>query len=84
MGDPSIMEDIGERSLYCITNSKNKNYANDLYQVDLPKIILEGANIVHNLKFLSDYVSGDKDEYIRGNGRALTEINIIGILNKSE
>lgn len=84
MGDPSIMEDIGERSLYCITNSKNKIYANDLYQVDLPKIILEGANIVHNLKFLSDYVSGDKDEYIRGNGRALTEINIIGILNKSE
>ena len=84
MGDPTIMEDIGERSLYCITNSQSKNYDTNLYQVDLPKIILEGANIIHNLKFLSDYVTGDKDKYIRGNGRALTEINIVGILNKSE
>ena len=81
MGDPSIFKDPDKRSLYCITNSNVTNYDSTLCQIDLPKIILEGANINHNLKFLTDYISGDKREYIRENILSLTEINTNGIIN---
>lgn len=81
MGDPSMFKDTGERGLYCITNSKNNDYGSNLYQIDLPKIILKGANINHNLKFLTDYITGNKNEYIYENILPLTEINTNGILN---
>lgn len=83
MGNPSIFKDTGERSLYCITNSQNKEYGTNLYQIDLPKIILEGANITHNIEFLTDYISGNKNEYIIENILPLTEINTNGILNST-
>lgn len=83
MGDPSIFMNLGERSLYCITNSKFfvKETSLPLYQIDLPKIILAGANINHNLKFLTDYIIGNKSKYIQENILPLTEINTNGILN---
>lgn len=83
MGDPTMFNNTGERSLYCITNSNNISANNDLYQIDLPKIILKGANVNHNLKFLTDYLTGDKNEYIKDNMMRLTEINTSGILNSN-
>ncbi|THD66789.1 hypothetical protein E7Z59_13505 [Robertkochia marina] len=83
MGDPTIFENTGDRSLYCITNTKgnflrkNKSF----YQIDLPKIILSGAQVDHNLKLLTDYINGDKDDFIRNNIDLITEINTNGILN---
>ncbi len=84
MGDPSMFKNTGERGLYVITNSENqnkkKNDSTKLYQIDLPKIILDGAKIEHNLKFLTDYIEGDKNQYIKDNLLELTEINTNGLL----
>ena len=82
MGDPSIFMHSGKRCLYCITNSSNINYQNaSLYQIDLPKIILNGAHINHNLRFLTDYIKGNKNKYIQNNILQITKINTSGILN---
>lgn len=84
MGDPTIFKNTGERSLFLITNANIKDIEKDslikTYQIDLPKIFLSGAKIEHNLKFLTDFISGDKDEYIRENINAITEINNTGLL----
>lgn len=82
MGDPSMFDNTGERELYLITNSKNIGYKNEkVYQIDLPKIILKGADVKHNLKFLTDYIIGDKGGFINDNLHTITEINTSGILN---
>ncbi len=82
MGDPSVFKNSGKRGLFCITNSNTlKIDSTKLYQIDLPKIILNGANINHNLKFFTDYIKGDKIEYINNNILGITEINTSGIVN---
>ncbi len=83
MGDPTIFMNTGERGLYLLTNASNedigKDSTNNTYQIDLPKFILNGAKIEHNLKFLTDYIQGDKDAFIRKNINSLTEINRVGL-----
>ncbi len=82
MGNPSLLEGTGNRSLYVITNSNNIKLNNKYnYQIDLPKILLQGAEVEHNMKFLTDYLPSDKDQYIRDNTLSLTEINTNGIVN---
>ncbi len=81
MGNPSIFEGTGERGLYFLTNSNNYDKTDSvLYQIDIPKLILEGAEIEHNLKFLCEYIKGDKNKFIEENILELTEINTSGIL----
>ncbi len=82
MGDSSMFNNSGKRGLYLLTNSKMTQVSgNTISQIDLPKIILEGANINHNLKFLTNYIKGNKEEYIKKNIIPITEINTNGILN---
>lgn len=82
MGDPSMFKYQEDRGLFLISNTKTfKTKSETLYQIDLPKLILKGANVEHNLKFLTDYIKGDKEDYIKNNMLALTEINTNGILN---
>ena len=87
MGDPTLFKDTDERGLYLITNANDKDISidtsNKIYQIDLPKIILNGAKIEHNLKFFTDYISGDKDQYIRENINEITEINCSGLLRRN-
>lgn len=84
MGDPTIFEEERLRSLYVISNAEKSQLAIDstqnLYQIDLPKIILNGSEVKHNVKFFTDYISGNKNDFIRSNGRLITEININGLL----
>lgn len=82
MGDPEIFNGTGKRMLYVLTNADGQNFmadTTDLYQIDLPKVILNGAGISHNLKFLTDYISGGKDEFILDHIQAITEINAVGL-----
>ncbi len=83
MGDGSIFNSTGKRILYLITNASKRlidKYCDDiLYQIDLPKIIMDGAEIKHNFKFLADYISEDKNEFIKNNITNLTKINISGL-----
>lgn len=83
MGDPSMFSDTGDRGLYLISNSFSEKRPVDtlhtMYQIDLPKVILEGAGIQHNLKFLTDYIKDDKEKYIKDNMLSIMEINTNGI-----
>lgn len=83
MGDPTVFRNPEKRSLYVISNAQKsitKNISTPYYQVDLPHIILNGAEIAHNAKFLADYIRGDKQEYIKNHIAEITEININGLL----
>jgi hypothetical protein len=68
------------RNLYLITNvNKNKlSFHPDkpVYQIDLPKLILEGAEIKHNAKFLTDFIKvNDKQKFIKSNINAIVALN---------
>jgi glycerophosphoryl diester phosphodiesterase len=84
MGDTHIFDGTGGRGLYLLTNADQDrlHLSNDgtLYQIDLPGIILKGANIKHNAKFLTDYISGDKDAFIKENIVNLVSLNLCGLL----
>ncbi len=83
MGDPTMFKNSGERSLYIISNSDNAflnlGRSDSIYQIDLPKIILKGADVKNNLKFLTDFIKGNKNKYIEENIGLLTAINTNGI-----
>lgn len=72
-----------ERQLYLITNEeeekfsiKNEDY---LYQIDIPRMIIEGSGIQTNAKFLSDFIKdGDAITFIKNN-----KVNIASINNSS-
>lgn len=83
MGDPTLFNGTGERGLYLISNSErleDLKQTKDLLQIDLPGIILKGAKVDHNIKFLSDYISGDKVKYLKDHIFQITKINTSGIL----
>lgn len=85
MGDASLFNNTGKRELYVITNATKKDISsatNDLYQVDLPKLILEGAQIKTNARFFSDYIKGDKEKYITDNVSKITSFNTAGLNRK--
>ncbi|MCX8649309.1 LTA synthase family protein [Gilliamella sp. B2776] len=50
-----------ERKLYLLTNAKTKNLHKTpdqvIYQIDLPRLILNGAQVKSNAKFLTDYLT---------------------------
>ncbi len=81
MGNKSpVIADFEERSLYLITNADNtrSNFPlnRDIYQIDLPKIILDGAEISHNAKFLTDFIAnGDKNAFLNQNDKNLLRLN---------
>ena len=84
MGSPDIFDDTGERSLYVLSNAVDSMFEiseeETLYQLDLPKIILDGAGIKHNAHFLAEYIIGDKNEFIEANINSLIALNTSGLL----
>jgi len=62
-GDVHHKLSLSKRQLYVITNASSKDLHkdinDDIYQVDLPRMILDGANIKTNAKFLVDIVHPD-------------------------
>lgn len=83
MGDASRFNNTGERGLYLMTNAAKDDLNIDtskmVCQIDLPKIILNGANIKNNAKFLADYISGDKNKFIENNISGITALNNAGL-----
>ncbi|MFK8056461.1 MAG: sulfatase-like hydrolase/transferase [Saprospiraceae bacterium] len=84
MGNPDMFSGEGERGLYVMTNTsldlQTTDLSDNVYQIDLPNIIMDGSEVGHNLNFLADYISGDKNDFIRSHGKMLTEINVNGLL----
>lgn len=87
MGDPSIFNGTGERGLYLLTNADNSNLNPDperiFSQLDLPRIILNGAEIKHNARFLAEYIDGSKMEYVNKNLSTITSLNNAGVKRKN-
>lgn len=81
MGNKSrVLEDFDERSLYLLTNASRNTISypinENIYQIDLPKIILEGAQVVHNVKFLTDFIQDEeKDKFVIKNDKAILQLN---------
>ncbi len=84
MGDPSLFDGTGERGLYLLSNATEKDLSvkdrNNLYQIDLAKIILKGALIQNNQKFMTDYLPSNKNQFIQKNVNLLTSVNSSGLL----
>jgi len=82
MGDDRMFSETGDRSLYVLTNAKKNDVKTvenrHLYQIDLPKLILDGAKVNHNAKFLTDYINGDKNEFIKNHITEITSLNVSG------
>ena len=72
-----------ERGLFLLSNTGNDllkiSPEKPLYQIDLPKLILNGAGIQHNAKFLTDYIGNDIN-YLENHIKELTAINVNGLL----
>lgn len=87
-GSSEMFKGTGKRGLYLLTNVpkekiKEKKHQN-LYQLDLPKLILDLAEIKHNHTFLSEQISGDKNEFIKNHLSELTKLNISGFSNVTD
>lgn len=80
MGKPPILDKNSERSLFLLTNAKKQNFEfpkdEIISQIDIPKIILQGAELKHNAKFLTDFIEfEDKNSFLIKNMKQLTQLN---------
>ena len=82
LGDPSRFEGTGPRGLYLLTNARIEPPLPNrpLYQIDLPALILRGAEVQHNQKFLSEIVPSEVPGFIEANKHALQRVNTSGLL----
>ena len=81
MGSGSgVVDKFNERGLFLITNAK-KDYlefvkkGKPIEQIDLAKIIVDGAEIKHNAKFLTEFITEDVATYLDKNVEKLLALN---------
>ncbi|MFD2823286.1 sulfatase-like hydrolase/transferase [Lacinutrix iliipiscaria] len=78
-GNSEVVDKMDERKLFVLTNAERKKITSSntepIEQIDLPKFILDGAEIKHNAKFLVDFIVGDKQKYIENNEEKLLALN---------
>lgn len=79
MGNNSrVINDFNERSLYFLTNAPKEILeikSTTVNQIDIPKLILNGANIKHNTPFLTDFILGDKNTFLKKNTKNILQLN---------
>ena len=65
------------RDLFVITNSEAPSFdpSNSIYQIDVPKLILEGAGVENNMVFLADKIPLDKGKFISNKKTYITQLN---------
>jgi phosphoglycerol transferase len=72
--------------LWLMTNAEKERLPADtvdIYQVDIPRIILSGAEIEHDVTFFSDTITGNKDDYIRKHIQELSALNMFSIVREN-
>lgn len=86
----SVHEKLGKskRQLYLLTNVDEnklpKQTSNTLYQIDLPRMIIDGAEIMTNAKFLVDFMKNDDViDFITNHKVELTTLNTASIAKKT-
>ena len=82
----NIFDKLGnDRKLYMITNIDKSKFSKapnkTIYQIDLPKLIIEGAEIETNATFLTDYIKEEnKIDFIRKNMLNISKLNEASLL----
>jgi phosphoglycerol transferase len=76
------------RQLYLLTNAKEnkllKKTSDTIYQIDLPRMIVDGAEIKTNATFLVDYLKNRKvNEFLKKNKIKLTTLNKASVAKKN-
>ena len=79
-GDEIEKLKTSKRQLYLITNISEKDLpkktSDNIYQIDLPRMIVNGAGINTNAKFLSDFIhTGNTVDFITKNLIKITTLN---------
>ncbi len=65
------------RSLYLISNADTSIYRSkdSLFQIDIPSLLLAGAEVKHNASFLADFVEEDKSSFILDKRSEFVQLN---------
>lgn len=86
----SVHEKLGKsiRQLYLLTNVDEKKLpkstSDTIYQIDLPRMIIDGAEIKTNAKFLVDFIKNDNViDFITNHKVQLTTLNTASIAKKT-
>ena len=87
--ETEVMKKFPEhRSLFFLTNAPAKLFSypisQDIYQIDIPKLILEGAGIKHNVKFFTDLIEGDKIKYLHEHKTEILTVNETSLIYKKD
>ncbi len=79
MGTSSIATQMKQpRELFFLTTASAEELpsaSNNINQIDIPKLIVEGAGIVTNAKFLSDFIPQEPSQFILDNRAEITSLN---------
>lgn len=71
------------RYLYMLTNVNKdklgKSTNESIYQIELPRMIINGADIKTNATFLSDFIKGDIGKFIAANKEKISSLNFSAI-----
>ncbi|MFH6603064.1 sulfatase-like hydrolase/transferase [Maribacter algicola] len=75
-----VFDQMQERSLFLLTNADSDDITYDIKkpitQIDVSKIILEGARVEHNAKFLTDFIADpDKNAFLSRNNTHILRLN---------
>ena len=84
---PRVLNDFIEtRDLFLITNGASKSYPTDksILQIDIPRIILEGAGVETNMTFMADAIKGDKLNFINGHKHKIIQLNEAALSTSNE
>lgn len=83
MGDRSFFYATGPGKLFLLTNAETTEIGypteNEIFQIDIPSLILNGAKVKHNAKFLADYLSANKVEFLQRNEIEIARLNKAGL-----
>jgi hypothetical protein len=67
------------RGLFVLTNAAEKDLAVDpnteMLQIDLPKLMLAGAQVKHNARFLGEFIPGDRKTFLNEHREELLVLN---------
>lgn len=77
-----VLNDLREpRDLFLMTNADIPSYkvGEKINQIDVAKMVLEGAAVSHNMQFLTDNISGNKWTFLNENRRNILQLNEAGI-----
>lgn len=73
------------KGLYLISTAELQTVKTDsekpLFQIDLPRLFLQGAGIQHNARFLSDFIKADKKLFLESNQNNILRFNEAALID---